>query len=201
MKCFLAILAGLVAGCATPIKQSSPIVQVITPDVLERHHTPFEAETPRASRWLREQDGALRMSYGHCSVRVARGGQILPASRIEEDRNALASSEAEFLESLESRRSTMPPEEYEDAKTGYAWWSAIMAGDEATRYPEIGARALYVGVWDGDTMTFTTSDGRYDVEIVCIFGGDGLTSVLDLARDISEAYDMRTGSRTRRCTE
>lgn len=76
---------------------------------------------------------------------------------------------------------------------GCALFDDIMGGGGASRYPKIGSRAFQVESWDGDTIVFTTTDGKYDVEISRTFIEGAFVNTRDLAQDISNLYDKEMG--------
>ncbi|MBI3985385.1 MAG: hypothetical protein HY343_00560 [Lentisphaerae bacterium] len=172
---------------------SSPMARVITEDVVNRHLGAGSASADAPH--IAEHEGALCFSFGwHCEMKLARGGQLLPPNKIEEDRKTRGASWKEYLELLETEGVQMSPEEYEKVKANFVLFNKLMSGDDATRYPKIGARALMVVWWDGETITFTTTDGKYDVEISRVFNKNVFVQTRPLAEDISNLYDQEKGN-------
>ena len=108
----------------------------------------------------------------YVSFRIEPAGTLLPKARHKKDKAERDAKEA--------------PKDL---------FSAIMAAGH--EFPDIGARAAFVGWTDSESITFTTSDEVYDIGATLCFESDRIPiDMKQLARYISDTYNKTKASPT-----
>lgn len=139
-----------------------------------------------------EKEGFTEYSLSPLSgiyIRVGPAYSILPKGKIEEDRQSLSESRKKLEKALEDNKDELTEEKYQETKKALKLFHAIMAGSDEDRYPELGSQALQTGWTDGDTIIFTTTDKKYDLEIKRMFTEEVFFRVPEMAQWISDTYD------------
>jgi hypothetical protein len=98
---------------------------------------------------------------GYCEVRIARGRELLTGERYEQMKTNMF---VLILGSVNQDKNNDPS------------------------FPKIGSRALVQGL-DTTIVTFTTSDGRFDVGITALMHTPEMVDSVAIAKDLSQRYD------------
>jgi hypothetical protein len=123
------------------------------------------------------------------SITIGPAYSLLPKNKIRDDRKSVAESSQNLEKVIDAKRDELTEEEYQEAKKGLRLFTAIMAGSDEERYPELGSQALHTGWTDGDVTTFTTTDMQYDLKIQRVFTAGAFFRVPEMAQWLSDTYD------------
>jgi len=127
--------------------------------------------SPQSAPRIKTSDSQRQFDFSGFYVAVSPGGTILSKEDIENDRKKMG----ELEKSLKKKAKGRPNRELV---------AAVM--NSSDRYPNIGLRALYADAMGmGDSLRFTTFDGKFDVEIQ---NGVYECRIVEFASFIADAY-------------
>jgi hypothetical protein len=153
----------LLAGCVHPTTSNQslkPISNLVTPDLVNKHLT--NGATPVEAPKISQDGQQMVLTFGGiCEVRIARGKEILTDELYAQMKTDMF---VLILGSLNQDKNNDP------------------------NFPKIGSRALVRGL-DTTIVDFTTSDRRFDIEIVALMHTPEMVDSVAIAKDLSQMYD------------
>lgn len=120
-------------------------------------------------------NGNRQFRFLQFSVEIGPGGSILPKSKFQKDQKEMA----DLKNALQGGKA-LPGDSVDSL--------VIALLTDAGRYPSIGSRAIYYsGTGRGDSLQFTTADGRFDVSIE---QGASACQILKFGAALNKAYEQ-----------
>ncbi|HSY19987.1 MAG TPA: hypothetical protein VK815_16705 [Candidatus Acidoferrales bacterium] len=133
---------------------------MVTPDLINRHLS--NGASPIGAPKISQEGQQMVLTFdGYCEVRIARGRELLTGERYEQMKTNMF---VLILGSVNQDKNNDPS------------------------FPKIGSRALVQGL-DTTIVTFTTSDGRFDVGITALMHTPEMVDSVAIAKDLSQRYD------------
>lgn len=130
--------------------------------------------SPQSAPRIKTSDSQRQFDFSEFYVAVSPGGTVLSKEDIENDKKEMGELEKSLKKTAEGHPNT-------------DLVAAVL--NSSDRYPNIGLRALYADAMGmGDSVRFTTFDGKFDVEIQ---NGVYECRVVELASFIADAYKKK----------